>query len=255
MTETNNEPLIVANWKMNQSRSSAGEFLRDLLSYDISYRELVICPPFTLLEILSAGLKDTLIQVGAQDCSSFSSENGAFTGDVSSSMLVDNGCSYVIIGHSERRKYHFETNEVIKQKIYNAHKVGLKAILCLGETLELRESREYTKYIGKTLEECLPESATTSNTIIAYEPVWAIGTGKTATIEQIREVHEFLILKSKEIFINSSQTFEQNVKIIYGGSVNEENSASILSISSVSGLLIGGASLSSKKLYEIIQNI
>jgi triosephosphate isomerase len=253
--KNNNKPLIVANWKMNKISSSAEEFLRDFLSHGISYNQLVICPPFTLLGILSKKLRASLIQLGAQDCSSFSSEGGAFTGDVSSSMLIDSGCSYVIVGHSERRKQHLETNQIIKQKIYNAHKVGLKAILCVGESLELSESGDYKQDIGETLEECLPDSITTQNTIIAYEPIWAIGTGKTASVEQIKEMHEFLSLKSKEIFIKSSQTFEQNVKIIYGGSVNEENSASILSIPCVSGLLIGGASLSSEKLYKIIQNI
>lgn len=255
MKEDNNNPLIVANWKMNKNISSAEEFLRELLSYNVSYNEIVICPPFTLLGVLSEKLSETSIKLGAQDCSGFSCENGAFTGDISSSMLVDSGCDYVIIGHSERRKYHLETNEVIKNKIHNAHKMGLKAILCVGESLASREAGNYKLDVGEILEECLSESATLENTIIAYEPLWAIGTGKTASLEQIREMHEFLSLKSKEIFIKSSQTFEQNIKIIYGGSVNEENSASILSIPCVSGLLIGGASLSSEKLYKIIQNI
>lgn len=254
MKEDNDNPLIVANWKMNQRIASAEEFLKELLSYNISNNNIVICPPFTLLEMLSKKLKKTAIKLGAQDCSSLSSEDGAFTGDISSGMLVDGGCHYVIVGHSERRKYHLESNASIKQKIYNAHKVGLKAILCVGESLDSRERGDYKQSVSKDLEECLPESANLNNTIIAYEPIWAIGTGKTASIEQIKEMHEFLTLRSKELFIKSSQTFEQNVKIIYGGSVNEENSASILSISFVAGLLIGGASLSSKKLYKIIQN-
>lgn len=248
-------PLIVANWKMNQNNSSAKVFLSELLSYNISYNNIVICPPFTLLGLLNENIKNTSINLGAQDCSSFSSEDGAFTGDISSSMLVDTGCDYVIIGHSERRKYHLESNKIIKHKINNAHKVGLKAILCVGESLESRENGSYKQDVSKDLEECLPDSFDPINTIIAYEPIWAIGTGKTASIEQIKEMHEFLSFKSKELFIKSSQTFEQNVKIIYGGSVNEENSSSILAIPHVSGLLIGGASLSAKKLYKIIQNI
>lgn len=248
MKNNNYKPLIVANWKMNQTTSSAENLLNELLSYDITYDNIIICPPFTLLNFLSTKLKKTSIKLGAQDCSAFNAKNGAFTGDVSSEMLADLNCKYVIIGHSERRKYYLESNDIIKRKIINAHEAGLIAILCIGENLKEREEGNHQQIIAKTLAECLPNCANASNTIIAYEPIWAIGTGKTATQQQIQEMHEFL---NKQL----AETFEQNIKIIYGGSVNEENSASILSTPYVSGLLIGGASLDSKKFYQIIKNI
>ena len=254
MDKSNYKSLIIANWKMNQNISSANALIDELLSYDISANNVVICPPFTLLYLLSEKLKKASIELGAQDCSHLSLESGAFTGDISSTMLADVGCKYVIIGHSERRKYHLEDNDRIKQKISYAHKSGLTAVLCVGESLSSRERGIYQQDIIKNLEECLPSSANPDNTVIAYEPIWAIGTGKTASIEQIKEMHEFLFVKIKDLFLKSSQTFEQNIKIIYGGSVNEENSALILSTPYVSGLLVGGASLDSKKFYQIVQN-
>lgn len=244
------KPLIVANWKMNLAIFA----LDELLSYGAFNNNVVICPPFTSLEALSKKLGATSIKLGAQDCSNLAAKSGAFTGDISSGMLADIGCKYVIIGHSERRKYHLESNATIKQKISNAHAAGLIVILCVGESLTSREDGSYKEAISKDLAECLPASVSPDNTIIAYEPVWAIGTGKTANSKQIQDMHEFLTTKVKDLFQKSSQTFEQNVKIIYGGSVNEENSALILSIPHVSGLLIGGASLDSKKFYKIIQN-
>lgn len=255
MKKNNNTPLIVANWKMNQTISSANILLDELLSYGIYHDSVVICPPFTLLGLVEKKLKSTPVNIGAQDCSSLSDSDGAFTGDISSRMLADIGCKYVIIGHSERRKHHLESNAEIHKKVSNAHKSGLIAILCIGEDLNERETGDYKNFIWKNLEECLPNSANSSNTIIAYEPLWAIGTGKTASLEQIGEMHEFLINKIIDLFSKSSQTFEQNTKIIYGGSVNEENAASILMLPNVSGLLVGGASLDSRKFYQIIQSI
>ena len=255
MKKNNNKPLIIANWKMHKNTSSSNDLVSELLSYKMSYDNIVLCPPFTLLGLVKDKLKETNIMLGGQDCSSMNSEEGAFTGDVSAAMLKDIGCKYVIIGHSERRKYYLEENTIIKEKISHAHKEGLLVILCVGESLEAREKGNYKQLVGKELEACLPSSANPDNIVIAYEPIWAIGTGKTANIEQIEEMHKFLAEKIKDLFINSTQIFEQIPKIIYGGSVNGENAAGILSISHVSGLLVGGASLDAKKFYKIIQNI
>lgn len=247
MQKNNYHGLIVANWKMNLTKQSANKLIDEMLCNDFSNKNIVICPPFTLIDSIKNKINSTSVLLGAQDCSSFASGNGPFTGDISSEMLYDLGCKYVICGHSERKKFHQESNQIIKNKIINAHKAGLVAILCVGESLKDREQGDYKNVIGEVLTKCLPESATNNNTIVAYEPIWAIGTGKTATENQIKEIHEFL----NNILI---ETFEQNIKIIYGGSVNEENSASILKIPNVSGLLIGGASLDSKKFYQIIKN-
>jgi triosephosphate isomerase len=254
MTYNKDTILIVANWKMHKSVESANNFLKQFLSYDLeSEPDVVICPPFTLMSSVREQMADTSVALGAQDCSHLSQDIGAFTGDVSAQMLQDLVCDYVIIGHSERRKYHDETNQIIRQKIINAHKFGLKTILCLGEALNAREDGSFKEVLAQILSECLPDCATPDNTIIAYEPIWAIGTGKTASIEQIEDIHQFLLNVSINLLKNITQTFEQNIKIIYGGSVNEKNAKSILSAKNVSGLLVGGASLDPEKFYQIIR--
>lgn len=247
MSEINNKNLIVANWKMHKSIHAAQQYIHSFMQLEELERssincDVVFCPPVTLIQVL----KEAGMVVGAQDCCAFSEIEGAFTGDISAQMLKDVGCQYIIVGHSERRKYHQESNELVKQKIANVHKAGLIAIICIGETLNQREDEDYKQILLKALEEGMPESANDRNTIIAYEPLWAIGTGKTATIDQIAEIHQYLLEKSLSRFAFSP-------KIIYGGSVNLENSQAILDISNVSGLLIGGASLNPEIFYKIIK--
>lgn len=255
MTYNKDTFLIVANWKMHQSMESSRQFFKQFLSYDLdSESDIVICPPSTLISSIQQQISETSIVLGAQDCSALSPDIGAFTGDISAQMLKNLGCGYVIIGHSERRKYYDETNQIIRQKMIHAHKLGLKAILCLGEALNDRENGSFKEVLAQILTECLPDCATYSNTVIAYEPIWAIGTGKTASIEQIEDVHQFLLDVGINLLKNNTQTFEQNVKIIYGGSVNEKNAKSILSAKNVSGLLVGGASLDPEKFYQIIRS-
>jgi triosephosphate isomerase (TIM) len=236
--------LIVANWKMNKTITTTHEFISKFtqLSENKVYNNAIVCPPSTLLY----AFKDSSIITGAQDCSSLSHSTGAFTGDISTNMLQEFGCKYVIIGHSEKRKYHQESDQIIQEKISNAHKSNLIAILCIGETLSQREDGSYKQELLRQLEKGLPDSANNINTVIAYEPVWAIGTGKTANIEQIKEVHKFLSEKSLS-------RFAQMPKIIYGGSVNLENAETILNTDYVSGLLIGGASLEAQTFYNIIK--
>ena len=222
--------MLVANWKMHKTIAMAKDFAEELFEYRDKF---ILCPAFTLLNAVSR------MKLGGQDCSSYAESEGAFTGDISAAMLKDAGCEYVIIGHSERRKHHQESNHTIKNKIINAHKAGLIVILCIGESLTQREEGRYLEILAQQLKEALPDSSNQDNMVIAYEPIWAIGTGKTASIEQIEEVHQFLA--------------KNRFKILYGGSVNIDNAKSILSINNVSGLLIGGASLDPKKFIELIK--
>lgn len=255
MEKINNQPIIVANWKMYKTILQANEWLDSFLEFKIHNNNIIIAPPFTLLSSIHNKLINTNISLAAQDCSSFNANEGAFTGDISANMLADIGCKYVIIGHSERRKYHKEQNHIIKEKISQAHQAQLITILCIGENIEIREQGHFKQYVWNELEACIPSSANCNNTIIAYEPTWAIGTGKTANIVQIEEMHEFLNTKILNFFKTTSQVFEQNPKIIYGGSVNEENAKEILSTKYVDGLLVGGASLNAAKFYQISKSI
>ena len=247
MLKNDNKKLIVANWKMHKTFATAEEFMEKLQKLDIkslNSSDLVISPAFPFIDLIVKHCKNLSIKVASQDCSAFSSNEGAFTGDVSANMLKDLGCEYVILGHSERRKYHHETNDFIKKKLINAHNADLAAIICIGETLEQRQAGDYKQYLIDTLEACLPDSINNHNIIIAYEPIWAIGTGQTATIDQIAEIHQYL---SEQML----SRFALTPKIIYGGSVNLDNAQTILTIKYVDGLLIGGASLNPEILYQI----
>lgn len=228
-----NKSLLVANWKMHKTIEATKDFVRTMLNFPPA-DNVVICPAFTL----QAYVKELPFSLGGQDCSEFSTTEGAFTGEVSAMMLEDAGCKYVIIGHSERRKYHQETASIIRKKIANAHQAGLIAVACIGEDLNQREAGNYLQFLAAELEAILPDSANMDNTIIAYEPIWAIGTGRAASLEQIEEVHQFLTDK---------------FKIIYGGSVTQDNAGAILSTKNVAGLLIGGASLDANKFNQIIK--
>ena len=236
-------PLIVANWKMNFIQSEAEIFFSDIINF-ASTAELVICPAFTLLNSAMKILKNTKIKYGAQDISSNSLDFGSFTGEISAEMIKNLGCSYVIIGHSERRKYHHESSEIVKIKIKNAHQKEIHTIVCVGEDIKVREAGKTFAFIEKQLVDSLPDSVTEKNTIIAYEPVWAIGTGKSADSDEIFEIINFIRKK-----------IEKNVKIIYGGSVNKINIKNILSSGGADGALVGGASLVLEQFKEILNNI
>ena len=230
--------LLVANWKMNKTIASTKSFVETIkFINNVDDKNIVICPPITLFSYL----KDLPFSLGAQDCSSLSLNEGAFTGEISAQMLKDAGCSYVIIGHSERRKHNNEVDNLIKSKIEFAHQAGLVAILCVGEDLITRENGKYLQVLASQIKGSLPNTANTKNTIIAYEPVWAIGANKAADVKQIEEVHKFL------------HNHMEGLKILYGGSVNIKNAEDILSTAYVSGLLIGGASLEAENFNKIIQ--
>lgn len=234
--------MIVGNWKMNGLTVEAGQKAQDLVlrlqSFNESAGEVVICPPFTSLQQVRGSLEGSPVKLGAQDC--HDKEFGAYTGDISAAMLKDVGCSFVIVGHSERRVQHHEVSLQIAAKAKAAHDVGLVAIVCVGESLEQRDAGFAQKIVGDQIKESLPPSATNLNTVIAYEPVWAIGSGKSASFDDIADMHAFI------------RSFAPDKRILYGGSVNETNAADIFKIQNVDGVLVGGASLKMDSFQQII---
>jgi len=209
-----------------------------------SYAEAVVCPPAIYLVAASAVLQNSFVALGGQDCSE--KENGALTGDISATMLAEVGCKYVILGHSERRQFHGETDELIKAKAAKAVEKGLIPIICIGETLEERQAGKTLEVIKTQLDSAIPDDVDGEDIVIAYEPVWAIGTGLVATTEQIAEVH-------KEIRQNLQNRLAKGeaLRVIYGGSVKPDNAQDILSLEDVDGALVGGASLKGKDFLEI----
>jgi triosephosphate isomerase len=241
------KPFLSANWKMNKTISETENFLKELLPLvkEISDRNIIIAPPFTSLYKASEILKDTNIMLAAQDV--FYEDKGAYTGEISPSMLIDVNCKYVIIGHSERRKYFHEDDEIINKKIRASQKAGLGVIFCIGETLDEREKNMTFDILNRQIERGLV-NVEPNNLIIAYEPVWAIGTGKTATINQILEAHKYIRNKLEILFGNN---FEDSC-IIYGGSVTPENIDSLMAYEEINGVLVGGASLKVESFFRII---
>ena len=242
--------LIAANWKMNNSIKEDVSFVKSFekLIKNAKNIDVVICPPFTLLYKLNELLKNSEIKLGAQNM--HFEEKGAYTGEVSPLMLKDAGCEYVILGHSERRQYFKETDDLINKKVKSALKNKLNPILCIGETLEQRESNETMKIIESQLKNCLNNvnEDEMKSVVVAYEPVWAIGTGKNATPKQAEEVHKFirsLLLK------NYNKKISDNTRIIYGGSVKPDNIEDLMAMKNINGALVGGASLEPKSFAQI----
>lgn len=252
---THSKYLVVGNWKMFGTYESSATLSRHLASHikmAESKCEVVICPPFTLLSNVAGNLAGSGIKLGAQNCAETIKAEGAFTGEVSAAMLEDVGCEYVILGHSERRTAMHETNKTVAIKAEAAHSRNLKAIICIGETLDERKSGKVYEVLAAQLRDSIPYTANEENTIIAYEPVWAIGTGESATTEQIREVHEFLRNNMKSFLPNGITEIENKIKILYGGSVKSTNAQDILAIKDVDGALVGSASLNADEFLGII---
>jgi triosephosphate isomerase len=235
--------LLVANWKMNLARAEAVVLARKLSAFvrESKSRTLAIAPSSVMLGEIEGIIAGSGIKLAGQDCSSHNI--GAYTGEVNAQMLGDYGCEYVIVGHSERRKYHGETSEVVSQKADSAYKNNLIPIICIGESEKDREEGFAVESITKQLLASLPRQMVSEQRIIAYEPIWSIGTGKVPTTEQIREVVEVI----REIVRN-------DVTILYGGSISPENSKEILKIPGLGGLLIGGASVVYDQIIKIIEN-
>ncbi|UVD59621.1 triose-phosphate isomerase (plasmid) [Rhizobium sp. Pop5] len=238
--------LIAGNWKMNGLISSQAEIeaLRGLTGEATC--DIVVCPPFTLIDRAVERAKDSNLVIGAQDC--HAQQSGAHTGDVSAEMLADIGARYVILGHSERRVSYGEDDEIVHAKAVAAHRAGLIAIVCVGETRHERDEGRAIEVVGEQLAESIPEGATGANLIIAYEPVWAIGTGLVPTNKQIEEVHAAIRHMLEEWLGDDGHS----VKILYGGSVKASNAAAIFGLRNVDGALVGGASLKASEFAGII---
>lgn len=244
--------VVAGNWKMFKTREEAQATVREVVGLvgNIQNVDIVVCPPFTALGAVEEILTGSVVQLGAQNV--HWQDEGAFTGEVSVSMLADYGCSHVIIGHSERRHYFQESDEVIQDKLEKVFSTELTPILCIGESLEAREADRVQEVIPSQLERALREltDPQTSRIIIAYEPVWAIGTGRTATPELAEKVH-FLI--RSWLSDHSSVGVADQVRILYGGSVTPENAGQLIEQENIDGFLVGGASLDAPSFAKIVQ--
>jgi len=242
-------PLVAGNWKMNGSLSMLREprllaaMLKDVkLSCDV-----MVCPPAILTRRVRSVLKGSRIRLGGQDCHWDAS--GAHTGDISAEMLKEAGCSAVITGHSERRANHGESDEMVNRKASAAHRAGLTAIVCIGETLEERKGGRTLDVLTRQLAQSLPEASTAASTIVAYEPVWAIGTGLTPSTAEVAEAHGRIRAELAKRFGAEGE----GMRILYGGSVKPANAGELMTVAHVNGALVGGASLKAADLIGIIK--
>ncbi len=247
--------LIAGNWKMNCLRKD-GRALASALARRMAKTkgtrppfDLLVCPPYTLLPLVAEAVKGSGIRLGGQDC--HMAEKGAHTGDVSATMLADLGCKYVIVGHSERRSNHGEKSDLVKTKAEAALAAGLIPIVCIGETEAERDGGKTLAVNRRQLKGSLPDGATAKNTVIAYEPVWAIGTGRTATPAQAQEVHA---LVRAELVKALGEAEGHAVRVLYGGSMNPKNAKELLAQPDVDGGLIGGASLKAEDFWTVAQS-
>ncbi len=243
-------PLVAGNWKMNGMIASSDEAramaagLADLADPKC---DVLICPPATLIGFLARVLGESAISLGAQDC--HPQPGGAHTGDIAAEMLADVGATTVIVGHSERRQDHGETDALVASKAQAAWRAGLKAIICVGESEAERDAGDALTVVRSQLEGSVPPEATASDTIIAYEPIWAIGTGRTPTPADVAEVHDAVRETLKELLRPEGE----GMRILYGGSVKPGNAAELMSASNVNGALVGGASLKAEDFLGIIR--
>lgn len=243
-------PLVAGNWKMNGLALSLAELskLKDGLAAKPAHCDVLVCPPASLLAQANWKVQGAFA-LGGQDC--HAKPSGAFTGDVSAEMLKDAGASYVIVGHSERRQYHRESDADVAAKALGAWRAGLKAIICIGETEAERQSGDHNHVCSGQLDGSVPANATAENTLIAYEPVWAIGTGKTPTSADIAAMHAHI----RACLIRRLGESGRAMPILYGGSVKPDNAKEILNLPEVGGALVGGASLKAADFLGIIAGI
>jgi triosephosphate isomerase len=246
-------PLIAGNWKMNlfhnDGHALANDIAEKMMGRVGPSVDVAICPPLTLTGSICAFLAATPLRVGAQDCSPL--ENGAHTGDVSAEMVANLGCACCIVGHSERRRDHGETNKVVHDKAMAVQRTRMTAIICVGETEAERNAGKTIEVITKQMHESVPQGSTSGNMVIAYEPVWAIGTGRTPTSAEIAEVHQHI----RDMLFEAFDYDGYAIRILYGGSVNEKNAHEILRVPHVNGALVGGASLKADTFYSIIEAV
>lgn len=238
--------LAAGNWKMNGSRASLDMLETLAAAHRVSTCDIVICPPHPLLFPAAKICGSGPVQVGAQDC--HTAAKGAHTGDIAAGLIAETGAHYVIVGHSERREAHGESDAQVRAKAEAAIAAGLTAIVCIGESLEQREAGEALGVIKAQLAGSVPDGSTGATLVVAYEPIWAIGTGKIPTLEQIAEVHASLRAELVGRFGDTGK----GIRLLYGGSVKPENAAGIFAIADVDGALVGGASLKAEDFSPII---
>ncbi|NHN89327.1 triose-phosphate isomerase [Acetobacter conturbans] len=243
-------PIIVGNWKMNglsaDSADRVKQITADLAAQPVSGVEIVVCPPFTQLALVATALKGSPVALGAQDC--HKDAKGAHTGDIAACMLKDVGTTHVILGHSERRRDHGEVDETVREKTVSAIAAGLTPIVCIGETEDQRQEGQTEDTLGWQIKGSLPDGF---DGIVAYEPVWAIGTGLAATSEDIQSTVAFIRAELVRQFGDAGKS----LRILYGGSVDATNAASILAIPDVAGALVGGASLKPDAFLSIVRAV
>ena len=240
-------PLIAGNWKMNGLKASLGELVAIGQGAGDVWRkaDLLICPPATLIFPAAAAMIGSKVAIGGQDC--HANVSGAHTGDISAEMLADAGATYVIVGHSERRTDHHETDADVRARVLAAWRAGLIAVVCVGETRAERDAGRAMDVVGAQLAGSIPDGTTAANLVVAYEPVWAIGTGLTPTSQDIEQIHTFIRSKLTERFKGEGA----GVRLLYGGSLKPGNAAEILALADVNGGLIGGASLKAADFLAI----
>lgn len=243
-------PLVAGNWKMNGLRSDLDQIkaIADGIDAELAEKiDILLCPPMTLLYVATALAEDTNLLVGAQDC--HTAQSGAFTGDVSAQMIADCLGEFAIVGHSERRTIHGEDDATVKAKAQAAISAGLTAIVCIGETEEERKSGKTLDVLGRQLKGSVPGGATAETAVIAYEPVWAIGTGLTPTVGDIEEAHAFMRKTLSDRYGEEGK----KMRLLYGGSVKPGNAAELMGIANVDGALVGGASLKAADFLAICE--
>lgn len=249
MAKSGIKALVAGNWKMNGTTASLREprLLAGMLR-DVKLKcDVLVCPPATIARRVKSVMKGSKVKVGGQDC--HWNASGAHTGDISAEMLRDAGCTAVIVGHSERRTNHAETDEMVSKKAKAALSAGLTAIICIGETLEQRKSGKTLDIVSTQLEGSVPKDSTAANTVIAYEPVWAIGTGLTPTVAEVAEVHTHIRRQLEKVAGGEGAS----MRILYGGSVKPSNAAELMAADNVNGALVGGASLKAADFIGIIK--
>jgi triosephosphate isomerase (TIM) len=246
MARVPRRPLVAGNWKMNGVRASVAELARIVVgAREIAATDILVCPPATLVAEFAATAAGSPVRIGAQDC--HAEPAGAFTGDLSAEMLKDAGASAVIVGHSERRSYHRETDGDVQSKALAARRAGLCAIVCVGETRSERDSGRALSVVGTQLDGSVPDGATAANLVVAYEPVWAIGSGLTPTPNDIAEMHGVV----RRRLVARFGTEGEGIRILYGGSVKPANARELLHVADVDGALVGGASLKADEFLAI----
>jgi len=239
--------LAAGNWKMNGLRTALSEVETLAQSQPDPSAEVVLCPPATLIRAMAETCRGNCVTIGGQDC--HENQSGAHTGDISATMLADAGAEYVIVGHSERRAAYHESDDMVRQKVLAAWDAGLTAIVCIGESEDQRLATNTLDIIGGQLAGSIPDNAIGKNLVVAYEPIWAIGTGRTPTLNDIGEVHDFIRMRLEHRF---GAGVGRSVRILYGGSMKPENAGDIIQVPNVDGGLVGGASLKAADFSRII---